>query len=293
MLLGHNTAMRSKLFVPGTRPELFGKALSSDADALSLDLEDAVARERKAEGRATVAGWLRQSRDGRSPAIIVRVNPIGSEHFEADLSALVPAGLAIVNIPKLECADEVREVVARLERLERGHGRDEPVAILANIETPRGLRLAAEIAAADPRVVGLQIGFGDLFEPFGIARDDVNALAHVRMGVRLAAAEAGIAAYDGAFVGVDDPDGYRRECEAARRLGFAGKSCIHPRQIPIANEVFGPNPGEFARARRVLAAAEEKLGAGIGAFMLDGDMVDEPFIVRARAILALAGEEPR
>jgi citrate lyase subunit beta/citryl-CoA lyase len=285
--------MRSKLFVPGTRPELFDKALASGADALSFDLEDAVARERKAEGRAMVAAWLRQPRPDPSPLIIVRVNPLGSEHFEADIASLVPAGLAILNVPKIESADELRDFVSRLERLEREHGRTEPVAILANIETPRGLRCAAEIALAHPRVIGLQIGFGDLFEPFGIARDEESALAGVRLPVRLAAAEAGIAAYDGAFVGVDDPDGYRRECETARRFGFAGKSCIHPRQIAIANDVFRPSGREIERARKVLMAAEERLGAGIGAFTLDGEMVDEPFIARARAVLALAGEDSR
>ena len=285
--------MRSKLFVPGTRPELFGKALASGADALSFDLEDAVARERKAEGRETVAEWLKQTRPAGAPLIIVRVNAIDSDHFGGDLAALVPAGLAVVNVPKLESADEVREVVERLERLEREHGRTDPVTILANIETPRGLRLAADIATAHPRVIALQIGFGDLFEPFGIDRAQEDALAAVRFAVRMAAAEAGIPAYDGAFVGVEDQDGYRRECETARRFGFAGKSCIHPRQIAIANEVFGPSALEIERARRVLAAAEEKLGAGVGAFTLDGDMVDEPFIARARAILTAAGETSR
>jgi citrate lyase subunit beta/citryl-CoA lyase len=106
--------------------------------------------------------------------------------------------------------------------------------------------------------------------------------------VRLAAAEAGIAAYDGAYPGVSDPDGYRAECEAARRHGFAGKSCIHPSQIAIANAVFVPTEAEFARARRILQEAVDARRNGVGAFLVDGQMVDEPFLVRARAVVALA-----
>lgn len=282
--------MRSKLFVPGTRPELFAKSLSSGADAVSLDLEDAVAHERKAEGRALAAEWLARPRPATAPVVIVRVNAQDSGHFEDDLAALVPAGLQVLNVPKLESAEQVAAAAACLQDLERQHGVSRPISILANIETPRGLRLAAEIATADPRVAGLQIGFGDLFEPNGIARHDEGALASVRLAVRLAAAEAGIPAFDGAFVGVDDPEGYRRECETARRFGLAGKSCIHPRQIATANAVFAPTAKEVERARRILSSAQEKLEAGIGAFTLDGEMVDKPFIARARAVLAQAGE---
>jgi citrate lyase subunit beta/citryl-CoA lyase len=288
MLLGHNVVMRSKLFVPGTRPELFDKALASAADALSFDLEDSVTEERKAEGRATVAAWLQRPRPDNAALIIVRVNALETGHFEADAAALVPTGVAALNVPKLESADEVGDIVQRLVRLERASGRTRPTAILANIETPRGLRHAAAIATADARIIGLQIGFADLFEPYGIDRRDENALAQVRLTVRLAAAEAEIPAYDGAFVDVDDLEGYRSECETARRFGFAGKSCIHPRQIEIANEMFRPSAADIERARRILAAAEEK--RGVGAFMLNGTMIDEPFIARARAVLAQAGE---
>lgn len=279
--------MRSKLFVPGTRPELFDKALASSADALSFDLEDSVTEERKTEGRATVAAWLQRPRAAHATFIVVRVNALETGHFDTDAAALVPTGVAALNVPKLESADEVADIVQRLARLERDSGRTRPTAILANIETPRGLRHAASIATADPRVIGLQVGFGDLFEPYGIDRRNESALAQVRLSVRLAAAEAEIPAYDSAFVGVDDLHGYRRECEMARRFGFAGKSCIHPRQIEVANDVFRPSAAEIERARLVLAAVEER--PGIGAFILNGDMVDEPFIARARAVLAQAG----
>lgn len=285
--------MRSKLFVPGSRPELFAKALRSPADALSFDLEDAVTADRKEEARNAVGAFLSELGDTpHGKLCIVRVNPLGSDLFEADLDAVVVPGSHVVNLPKVESADEVREaasaITRRLQHRRGGAEAQADVRVLANVETPRGLRAAAEIAAAHPMVMGLQIGFGDLFEPFGIERGAAPALDYVRVQVRLAAAEAGIAAYDGAFVGVGDPEGFKAECEAARRLGFAGKSCIHPSQIAIANTVFRPSPEAVAWARKVVGAAEEAQGQGIGAFMVEGRMVDGPFIDSARALLAEA-----
>lgn len=284
--------MRSKLFVPGSRPELFGKALASGADALSFDLEDAVAPDRKADARKTVASWLAARPPGSAPLMIVRINALDSAFFDTDLAAMAGSGVDVVNLPKIEAAEEVIEVARRLEVLEREAGRQGSIGILANIETPRGVRLAAAIAAADRRVIGLQLGFGDLFEPFGIDRTELDAVNPIRLAVRLAAAEAGLPAYDGAFVDVADGKAFRRECEAARRFGLAGKSCVHPTQIAIANAVFRPTAGEVERARKVLDAAERNLAAGIGAFTIDGVMVDGPFIERARAVVALAGKAP-
>ncbi|MDE2516860.1 MAG: CoA ester lyase [Rhodospirillales bacterium] len=278
--------MRSKLFVPGSRPELFAKAMASAADAVSFDLEDAVAAERKAEARACVAAML----DGLAPehgkTVIVRVNPTDGRYFADDLAAIIRDGLDMVNIPKAETALQMRAVAAHLGEIEHARGIATPIRILANIETPRGLRLAAEIAAADPRIAGLQLGLGDLFEPHGIARTERETVRAIQLAMRLAAAEAGIPAYDGAFVNVGDPDGFRAEAAAARRLGYSGKSCIHPSQIALANDVFRPSAAEIAHARRVLAAAETQLAAGTGAFLLDGVMIDEPFIAQARAVIA-------
>jgi citrate lyase subunit beta / citryl-CoA lyase len=280
--------MRSKLFVPGSRPELFEKAWLSAADAISFDLEDAVAAERKPEARMHVAEALGRIRVGAGKTIIVRVNGLDSEHFEADLDAVVREGLDVVNLPKIETADDINRAGERLAKLERARGLSRPIGVLANIETPRGVRLAADIALSGPRVVGLQIGFGDLFEPYGVARHNRMAVDVIRLTVRLAAAEAGLPAYDGAFVGVDDAESFRAEAQQARELGLAGKSCIHPTQVPLANAVFSPTATEIAKARKIAAAAAEMLPRGVGAFTLDGVMVDEPFIARARAVLAAA-----
>ena len=173
-------------------------------------------------------------------------------------------------------------------KLERTRGIAQPIGILANIESPKGLRLAAQIALAHPRVAGLQIGFGDLLAPLGIAQGEPSALQAIRVQVRLAAGEAGIAAYDGAFVDIADPDGYRRDAQAAQRLGYAGKSCIHPSQVQLANDVFRPNREDVEHAVRVIDAARKSLAGGTGAFVVDGKLVDGPFIARAERLVDVA-----
>jgi citrate lyase subunit beta/citryl-CoA lyase len=280
--------MRSKLFVPGSRQELFAKAAASSADALSFDLEDAVTPDRKAEARAAVGAWLQSSVQGGRKINIVRTNGLSSGMFEKDLQAIVGPGLDVLNLPMVESGDDVHDAAKALRRFESAAGVERRIGILANIETPRGVRLAAEIATADPHLIGLQIGYADLFEPFGVSRSDGHAVNHIRITVRLAAAEARLPAYDGAFAIVSEPGQFRMECEAARNLGLAGKSCIHPSQVPIANECFMPRPSEVDWARRVLAAAKEAAEKGVGAFVVDGQMIDEPFVAGARAIVALA-----
>ena len=281
--------MRSKLFVPGSRPEYFDKALSSQADAISIDLEDSVVESRKGEARATVREFLRSAGvRSTNKVIIVRVNAIGTAHFDADVAAIVQPGLAILNLPKPESAADIQVAVAALGRAETANGLDRRIGILANIETPKAFRCAREIASADARVAGLQLGFGDLFEPLGIARRDVRNVHAAMFAMRMAAGEAGVFAYDGAFADVQDEAGYREEAEMARRLGYLGKSCIHPSQIALANEVFRPSDDEIDHARRVIDAFQAAEANGAGAIMVDGKMIDIPFVRRAEAIVAIA-----
>jgi citrate lyase subunit beta/citryl-CoA lyase len=276
--------MRSKLFVPGSRPELFDKAWRSAADAISFDLEDAVAADSKAQAREIVAAAIARAPRSNIKTVIVRVNPVDGPLFEPDLDAVVQPGLDLVNLPKIENAEAVHRACGVLDRLERERGVERRIGVLANIETPRGLRKAAEIAASSDRIVGLQLGFGDLFEPLGIERS-LATLTPIWLAVRLAAAEAGVPAYDGAFVGVSDIDAFRAEAKAARAVGLAGKSCVHPTQIAVANSVFLPTDAEIERARRIVSAADQMLARGVGAFTMDGVMVDGPFILRARETL--------
>lgn len=278
--------MRSKLFVPGSRPELFPKALAGQADALSFDLEDSVLEAAKPEARRLVSQALQSAEFVASKKILlVRVNSLATPHFAADLAAIVGPRLDLVNLPKVESADDIRATAQTLAKLEKERGLTRPIGILANVESPRGLRLAAEIAGADPRVAGLQVGFADLLEPLGIDRTDAAAIHHLQLSVRLAAGEAGVWACDAAYGNIKDADGFRAEAIAAKRLGYIGKSCIHPSQIALANEVFRPTPEEIAFAQRVVDAAAN---ASAGAFTVDGRMIDAPFIKRAHAVLAIA-----
>jgi citrate lyase beta subunit len=278
--------MRSKLFVPASRPELFAKAMAGEADALSFDLEDAVDEAVKDSARDELARFLRELPTNHGKTIIVRVNGLATPHFEADLEAIVGPGLDLVNLPKPESADDVRRCAAAIARLERGTPVE--IGILVNIETPRALRTAAELAGASPRVRGLQVGYGDLIEPLDIDRYNPAVIQHIMLAVRLAAGEAGVWAYDGAYANIKDTEGYVREAEMARRLGYVGKSAIHPSQVPLANAVFRPTDAEIAHSLKVVEAAREAARKGIGAFTVDGRMVDAPFIRRAEQILALA-----
>ena len=279
--------MRSKLFVPGGRPELFAKALAGDADALSFDLEDSVPESHKHQARTQVAAFL-QSVDmqATSKLVVVRVNAGDTPHLAADLTAVARAGVDLVNLPKVESAGDVLAAVALLERAEAANGIDTPIRLLANIESPRGLRMAADIACAHPRIAGLQLGLADLFEPHGIDRRDPANVHAALFALRMAAAEAGVFACDAAFADIEDVDGFRAEAAMAKRLGFVGKSCIHPRQVSLANAAFMPDAEEIESARRIVAAASEAASAGRGAFVVDGRMVDLPFLKRAQAILA-------
>jgi citrate lyase beta subunit len=280
--------MRSKLFVPGSRPELFAKALAGEADAISIDLEDAVAEGRKAQARELVAAWLREREDAKGKLVVVRVNAMDTPHFEADVAAVVRPGLDVLNLPKPESRDDVRTALEAVRRAERANGVTRPVRLLLNVETPRGLRKAAELAKSDARVMGLQVGLGDLFEPLGIARSETSAVQQVLMAVRLAAGESGVDAYDGAFADIQDAEGYRAEALLARRLGFAGKTCIHPSQVALANEAFRPTDADIAHAVKVTAAAADAEARGAGAYVVDGRMIDRPFLKRAQAVVATA-----
>ena len=281
--------MRSKLFVPASRPELFSKAVASAADAISFDLEDAVEESRKPAARAELEKFLRGvERAALSKLLVVRVNASTTPHFAADLTAVVWPALGVLNLPMVESGDEVRQASSMLTRYEAERGITTSIRILANIESPRGLRLATEIAGSDARLMGLQIGFGDLFGPLGIDPLDEPASHAVRLAVRLAAGESGIDAYDGAYLKIDDSEGFERSAVAAARLGYAGKSCIHPSQIALANKTFRPSKGDITHALRVVEMAARKQAEGVGAFVVDGKLLDGPLIARAAEIVARA-----
>jgi citrate lyase subunit beta/citryl-CoA lyase len=287
MKRGAPEIMRSKLFVPASSPALFPKALASEADAICFDLEDGVLPERKAEARHTLREYF-SSGFHTEKMIMVRVNHVRSAFFAEDLSAVVSPAVSLLVLPKVEDTSEIKDAASALSVLEMERKVERPIAIAATIESPRGMRLAREIAESEDRVVALQIGLADFFGPLGIEQSDTFAAHQVRLRLRLSASEAGVPCFDSAYPDIEDETGLVREANMARSLGFAGKSCIHPRQVAFANRIFSPQPEEIAWSLRILEAGREAAMAGAGAFKLDGRMIDKPFILRAEAILELA-----
>ena len=288
--------MRSKLFVPGSRPELFAKALAGEADAISIDLEDSVIESRKTEARAHVVEFLNSAEVlCTSKVIIVRCNALRTEHFDADIKAIARPGLGLVNVPKVESADDVCFAAEAMNQAEVNNKVAEPAGILATIESPAGVRRAARIGAAHSRIVGLQLGLNDLFDSLNIDRRDAANVHAAMFAVRLAAGEAGVFVLDGAFTDISDEQGFRAEADMARRLGFEGKSCIHPSQIALANEAFMPSDNEIAAALEVIKESRLAEEQGLGAFKVGGKMIDRPSIRRAEKLAAtsrrLRGEQ--
>lgn len=257
-------AARTFLFVPGDRPDRYAKAHASGADQVIVDLEDAVAPADKDAARAHVAAWLEA---GHRP--VVRINAPGTPWAEADLAVAAEHGCPVM-VPKSDDPAALSELAARTA------GRCPLVAL---IETARGVLRAPEVAGV-PGVVRLAFGNVDLAADLGVAPDDHLALTHARSQVVLASAAAGLCPpVDGVTTAVRDTDTLTADVAHGRRLGFTGKLCVHPTQLPYVADGFGPSEAELAWARSVL-------DAGDTVTTVDGQMVDRPVLERARRILA-------
>jgi citrate lyase beta subunit len=276
--------MRSKLFVPAIRVELFRKALGSGADAICFDVEDAVTPDDRPAARAHLETFLANQTTG-SPLLLVRTNAVASSDFHLDVASAVWPSTFAIALPKVESAEDIWRAEKSIVALELERAITTPLGILPTIESPRGLRLAAEIARASARVIGLQMGFGDLLEPLGIARDNAFARDQIRLILRLAAAEADLDCYDSAFSDFRNLTAYQRQLDAARALGFAGSSCIHPAQVEPANLTFAPTPEELADARQIVAAAKLAAERGDAVTSVNGRMIDRPFVIAAQRLL--------
>jgi len=259
---------RSYLFVPADRPERYAKALASGADAVIVDLEDAVAASAKDSARGSLAAWL----DGGGSGIVVRINDAASAAFDADLEIVARPGVVAVVVPKAERSDELARVRAAAPA----------AALLPLIETAAGVDRVREIAAA-PGVQRLAFGSIDLQLDLGIEGDGEELLVFrsaLVLASRLAALEAPI---DGVSTAIDDAAALDADTRRARRLGFGAKLCIHPRQVAGVHAAFAPSASELAWAGRVVAAAAQSSG---GAVAVDGRMIDRPVLLRAQALLA-------
>lgn len=275
---------RSVLYMPGSNRRALVKGRELPADALILDLEDAVAPDAKAAGREEIAGALAERAAYGPRELVVRVNGLDTMWGHADLAAMAGAGADAILLPKVESADMVRRAAAVLDNA----GAPAELAIWCMMETPRGI-LHAEAIADHPRVACLVMGTSDLTKDL-MARHTALRLPMLPSLALclLAARAAGIAIIDGVYLDLDDQDGLVAACEQGRDLGFDGKTLIHPKQIPAANAAFGPTDEAIRSAQRIIEAYGEALREGRGVTVLDGKLVENLHVTEARRIVALA-----
>ena len=286
---------RSLHFVPGGNERMLAKALTLPADGLILDLEDAVAPDRKAATRGVVREWL--TRDFGGHERWVRMNPIATGLGQADLEATMPSRPDGYVVPKPGSAADIRQIVRILDRLEQHHGITNGATrlVLIATETADGLLNIREIAAATPRTVAISWGIEDLGASMGLGRvRDVDGRymdipRYARVMCSVVASATGVEAIDTVFTDIADVDGLRRECEEGMAMGFTGKISIHPNQIPVINDVFTPPKEAVEEARQLVALFEEHASRGVYAFTFKGQMVDAPHLARAKKLLARAG----
>lgn len=290
--------LRTLLFVPGNRQNMIEKARNLPADVLVLDLEDSVPSMEKSSARALVrdslAGLARGSGgeggEQKRQRVFVRINSIASGRAQDDLEAVITKDIDGINQPKPSSADDIREVEAVIERLERERGIEGGhVKLLPWVETAKGMLNAFNIASASPRVVGIAFGAEDFTLDTGMTRTEEGAeLLLPRIMVVIAARAAEVMAIDTPYNDFRDEAGLIREAGLARRLGFDGKFLIHPSQIEPVNSIFRPPPEEVDQARRVVAAFEAAEAQGFASTSLDGKMIDIPIANRARKLLTMA-----
>lgn len=272
-----NLPIRSYLYVPGYDERRIEKALASESDAVVLDLEDAVAPNRKEEARETVVQVLKSEPE---KPVFVRVNAVGTELAAADIDAVVGRHLAGLRLPKIEYVESVRLVAETLKELRSEAG------IQCLIESALGLELAFEIANSHVRVTGISLGEADLAADLGVSGE--AGLLYARSRIVTAARAAGLPhPVQSVYTNVRDLDGLRRSTEEGKRLGFVGRSTIHPSQVSVVNEVFTPTEEEVTEAQELVDRLDS--GSTSGAFLLgDGRFVDRAVVESARLTLALA-----
>ncbi|QEV57281.1 CoA ester lyase [Streptomyces platensis] len=275
---------RSVLYMPGANERALEKAKSLPADALILDLEDAVAPDAKADARKRVAAAAASGEYGYRE-VTIRVNGPGTAWHADDLRAAAEAGPDAVVVPKVDSADTVREVERALEAA----GAPDRTAIWAMVETPRAMLDARAVAAASERLTVLVMGTNDLAKE--LHAEHVPGRAPLLTGLSLAllaARDTGKAILDGVYNDVKNAEGFEAECVQGRQFGFDGKTLIHPSQVEPCNRLFAPSADQIAHARKVIDAFDEATREGRGVVTVDGRMIENLHVEDARRILAVA-----
>jgi citrate lyase subunit beta/citryl-CoA lyase len=277
--MSDQASLRSYLYVPGSEFRMIEKALVSQADALVLDLEDAVAPSRKSAARSQVAQVLASTHE---KPIFVRVNAVTSAFALQDIEEIASPHLAGLRLPKTESPDAIRTVVEQLERLNCS------ASLHCIIESALGIERAFTIASAHPRIAGIGLGEADLMADLGVS--DESGLAFARSRIVVAARAARLPnPVQSVYTNIRDLEGLRTSTILGKRMGFFGRSAIHPAQLAIINEVFTPTQVELDEAQTLLSRLERAVETGTGAFALEnGGFVDQAVVESARRTLALA-----
>ena len=279
---------RTMMFVPGNNPGMMADAHIYGPDSIMLDLEDSVSMMEKDTARLLVYSALKTI-DYGDTEMVVRINPLNTPYGKKDIEAVVKAGVHVVRMPKTETADEVREVEAEIEKVEREIGAEGRTRIMAAIESALGVVNAYDIAISSPRMMGIALGAEDYCANLKTQRSkEGDELRLARETIVVAARAAGIDALDTVFSNLNDMETFRREVEYIKTLGFDGKSIINPRQIEVVNEVFTPTEKDIEKAKAIVAAIKEAEKKGSGVIALNGKMIDRPVVIRAERTITLA-----
>lgn len=283
------TILRSLLFVPGNRPNMLEKALSTKPDVFVPDLEDSVPPEEKVNARRITAAFLpKLSTTGR--LVMPRVNSLETGLLEEDMAAVVGSYVFGISVGKIESAEEILTISEVLEQLEKKAGlASGKLKLMPWIETARAVVNVYAICLSSPRVIAVAFGAEDFTNDMGIERtEDDSEIDYPRNVVCIAAKAADVTALDTPYFKFRDPEGLQQDAVGAKRRGFRGKFAIHPAQIDIINETFSPSTEEIDHARRVVAAFEQAERQGRGSTSLNGKVIDVPVVKRARALLEIA-----
>lgn len=280
---------RALLYMPGDSRRKIEKALTLNVDSICMDLEDGVAVSQKAAARATIRQALAELDFGRSEKL-VRLNAVGTGWELDDLTETIGGRPDAVVLPKVEGPEAVAWLDAQLTAAEAAHAWPAgAIGLIAMLETARGVVNLKAICEAAPRLQALIFGAEDLASDLGATRTaEASEMFYARSAVVLHAAAYGLQAIDMVYVNYDDAEGLYRESTAAARMGYSGKQAIHPKQVEVIQAAFAPAPEAVAKARRVLEAAAEAQAGGLGAFALDGKMVDAPVVKAAENVMAKA-----
>ncbi|HHT9082013.1 TPA: citrate (pro-3S)-lyase subunit beta [Streptococcus pyogenes] len=279
---------RTMMFVPGANAAMLRDAPLFGADSVMFDLEDSVSLKEKDTSRALVHFALKTF-DYSSVETVVRVNGLDS-CGALDIEAVVLAGVNVIRLPKTETAQDIVDVEAVIERVERENGIEVGrTRMMAAIESAEGVLNAREIAKASKRLIGIALGAEDYVTNMKTRRyPDGQELFFARSMILHAARAAGIAAIDTVYSDVNNTEEFQNEVRMIKQLGFDGKSVINPRQIPLVNEIYTPTEKEIDHAKQVIWAIREAESKGSGVISLNGKMVDKPIVERAERVIALA-----